>query len=80
LLQGVSSPGFGRDRRCQFVYIELGIAPGDVGVVDLVGDTEIVEGAEVTAAYSVWNVGLKDEIFLAEAEQVRSVRAVRRCR
>ena len=77
LLHGVSCPGFSRDCRSECGWIKLGAAPGDIGIVDVIGDAKVVKRTQLPAFDSVADACFKDEVFLTKRQQVRAVGAVR---
>ena len=61
----------------QLLLVEAGVAPGDVAVVDLVRDAEVLEAAEEVLLDALDEVAAVDEVLLAEGEEVAAVGALR---
>jgi hypothetical protein len=76
LLVGVSGARLGRDVPGQLLFVEAGVAPGDVPVVHLVRDAEVAEAAEEVLLDAKGEVAAVDEILLAESEEVAAVGAL----
>ena len=77
LVQGILRSRLGGNRVGQLLLVEAGAAPGDVLVVDVVGNAVVVEGAQQSAADPLRHVAAVDEIVAAEREQITAVRALR---
>src|SRR5262249_6906798 len=80
LLKGISSARLGSDRGSQFIRVKLCIAPRNVAVVDLVGNAKVLKWTEVAGIYSKRDIGLEDQVLLAQTQQIGAVRPIGCCR
>jgi len=79
--QRVSGAALGGKLVAQRLRVETPISPGDLPVIDgLVIDAEVVEGAEQPEFDTVEQMPAVDQVVVAQAEDVRLVRALRRGR
>ena len=79
--QRVSGAALGGELVAQRLRVETPVAPRDLPVVDgLVIDAEVVEGAEQYEFDAVEQVSAVDQVVVAQAQDVRLVRALRRRR
>jgi hypothetical protein len=78
LLKSVLGARLSRHSPFEGFLIESGTAPGDVGVVHLVRNTEIVEGSQVALTDARREVTAIDKVFLAEAKEITAVSPFRR--
>ena len=69
LVEGVLCPRPSGHVTGELVLVEPGVAPGDVAVVDLVGNAEYLETAEQVARDPFHQVAAVDEILLAQARR-----------
>ena len=76
LLESVRGAGVRGDGGFEGLFLESGTPPGDVLVVDLVGDADVAEGYEALALDAFEKIASVDEGFAAESEQVASVGAL----
>jgi hypothetical protein len=76
LVEGVPGAGLGGDVPGQLLLVEPGVAPGDVAVVHLVRDAEVVEAAEQVAADSFDQVAAEDKVLLAQGQEVAAIGAL----
>ena len=74
LLESVCGAGVRGDGGFDGLFVESGAPPGDVLVVDLVGDADVAEGYEALALDAFEKIASVYEVFAAEGEQVASVR------
>jgi hypothetical protein len=66
-----------RDVAGELLFVEAGVAPGDVPVVHLVRDAEVPEAAEEVLLHALDEVAAVDEVLLAQGEEVAAVGALR---
>ena len=76
LLESVCGAGVRGDGGFESFFVESGTPPGDVLVVDLVGDADVAEGYKALALDAFEKIAPVDEVFAAESEQVASVSAL----
>ena len=69
LLESVGA-GIRGDGGFEGLFVESRAPPGDVLVVDLVGDADVVEGYEALALDAFEKIAPVDQVFAAEREQV----------
>ena len=78
LVQRIVGPGPGGHSRCQYLRIEPAAAPGDLLVIDIVGNAVIGEGGQQLPGNPVMQIAAIHQILPAEREQIRAVRPIRR--
>ena len=76
LLEGVLSASLGGEGLGELLFVEAAAAPGDGGVVHLVRDAEVAEGAEQALLDAGGDVAAVDEVLLTQAEEVAAVGAL----
>ncbi len=76
LLESVCGAGVRGDGGFEGLFVESGAPPGDVLVVDLVGDADVAEGYEALALDAFEKIAPVDEVFAAEREEVATVGAL----
>ena len=77
LLEGVLCPFLGGDGGVEGFGIETVAPPRDVGVVDVVGNAEIMKGAQEPTLDAVDQIASVDEVFSAKSEEVPAVGSLR---
>ena len=77
LLEGVAGARLRGDVVRQLLFVEAGVAPGDVPIVHLVRDAEVPEAAEEVLLDALHEVAAVDEVLLAQDEEVAPVGAFR---
>lgn len=78
LFEGVFGARLGRDGFGQGGLVEPPAAPGNLGILDRVGHAEIVERRQKAPVDPGPEIAFVDEVFLAEAQKVTAVAAIRR--
>ena len=76
MLEDVFGAFLGGDGVRERGFVEAAAASGDVGVVDLVGDADVVEGREALAPDALEEIAAVDEVLAAEREEVAAVGAL----
>jgi hypothetical protein len=73
LFKGIPSACFRGNGGGKLGHVELGAAPRNVPVIDIVRNAEIVKWTQMSAFYSQMDAGLEDEVLLAQPEEIGSV-------
>ena len=80
LLKSVLSARVGGDCRRKLRGVEARVAPGNIGVVDHIRNTPVLESTEQACRDTIRHRCFKNEIFLTQSQKVTPVHSLwRRC-